>query len=633
MPNNNGNRNSRRPRTVPVAAPTPTPVGSTTSFFIDMTNISPPVTSRWRTGNYNLVSGYTDENDYLTGEPQMPTDLQTPVISEKMTKSETKEKEGPKETVSNEFIEKYIQSDEWVKRLHNKIEQYTYDGFVLNSAPEQRQAMLRKGPTELHLNTLISIAQTSKNFAGKNYEAEFLKQAITDFMAKNDFVALTEPENLATRLQGVLFNKYYTINAIVGYNSVDGGLDPILGSIPSSYVQVCPCCTQAQLMPDWMPNRRNCLQLTNAAHTRMYQGIVDNENLRLIPTENNQELYIRDHLSRYICEPCSRNTEKGWVQCGNCGRHDERTFSCDYPFGRNARPHCQKCFEDLLRSQMFINNDLEFQPQSLEINSRMRYVGCEFECYVKPNKVPNFSSKYVHQVKHDGSLSTAGKGIPVEVVTQPLLDWREEGIKNICKELSNINVSVDNTCGGHIHVDSTGLNMNRTNMLRMRDLFRIYETAFFAVCSSDRLNNSRYCAPVALDYQCGPQDNRYTSMNLCSLQSHNTIEFRCFDGSADSDEWLSRIALAEGFINFAKDSINNMIETSNGLVLKNLAKDAGMNDWDGILESYGPGRAPRMKELIAQNGAALINLAGCRFKLKPEIISTLVKQYEKCWKA
>ncbi len=530
--------------------------------------------------------------------------------------------------VTNEFIESYFKSDDWLSRLSKKFEACLYDGFIFNSKPEERAEAMLRAPRNISITSVLNIALTSKNFADKTFDMAFLRQELTKFMERNDFIIISQPEALAQRLNGHYFNKYYFVNAAVKYTR---GRDsqPVMASIPTDYMQVCPCCVKPQLSRDWIDSSRSLFQLCGTAFNRFFAASSSVQ----IPLDIAPGfVWARDQMGRHVCHSCSKDESKQWFQCSSCGRYEQKEFSSNLPVPNyEDYTYCAACFENQMRDHMFVTNALEFQQASLEQPSRMRYVGCEFECYVQPKALPKFDKRFVHQVKHDGSLQTQGKGIGIEVVTQPLLTWREEGIKAICKELEKANVTVDQTCGGHIHVDSTGINLNRSNMMRFRNLFRIYESAFFAVCSKDRLNNSRYCAPVSLDSQSGPQDNRYVSLNLCSLASHNTIEFRCFDGSADADEWLARIAFAEGFVNFAKDTLNNMIETTEMGVLSPLSKDSGLDNWNNLIDGYY-NRSNVMKDLITKNGPALINLAGCRFKLKPHVISSLVKQHEKSWK-
>jgi len=523
------------------------------------------------------------------------------------------------ETVTDDFIRSYFESEEWIVRLSKHLDVCVYDGFRFNPTPSD-EYLLKCTANEMYFSNFLNAIYTSKHFKYKNYNLELVKECITKFLEKQGFIKIDGFSEV--NRETIFFNKMKMVEAKhYTYNSQTRSHTSTNNLIPINYIAVCPCCTNK------MHGAPTEIRLCSSAYARFLN---DNQNLsnEIIPGCG---LVLREKVNSTLCPDCFSNHL--FIKCHSCRKYEQNDFLEIHPDGADCGRTCHQCTQNIIRDRMFIHNNLTFQPVELSISDKMRYVGCEFECYVNPKKKPlKFNQKHVFQVKQDGSLVTNGKGIPVEVVTQPLLNWREKAIKDICKELHEANVYVDETCGGHIHVDASGFNMSRTNMKRFRNLFRIYEAAFFAVCNQSRLSNGRYCAPVSVDDHDGPVDNRYVSMNLCSIHSHNTIEIRCFDGSSSHEDWLSRIAFAEGFVNFAKEKMNEMIATTDMGVLSQLAADGGYESWNGIIDTYGfSRRADHLTNKIKENGAALINLAACKFKLKPKIISSLVTQFERNW--
>lgn len=571
---------------VELSEPTP----SHLSFTINLANNEP---SQWKT---ILVQETPPKEKPMTNEVQV------------------------QETITDEFIKSYFNSEEWIIRMHKHLDVCAYDGFRFGAGKSQDEYLLKCSVTEMYFSNFLNAVYTSKHFKGKIYNLALVKECITQFLNDQGFIKVEGFSDVNE--ETIFFNKMKIVEAKhYKYYPASRSQVSTVALIPLNYISVCPCCTNK------LYNAPSEARLCASAYSRYLEGNLDLSN-EIIPGCGRT---LRENVQAVLCPDCF--SSHLFVKCDSCRKYEQNDYIENHPDGSGYGKTCFQCTQNIIRDRMFVHNILTFQPIELSISDKMRYVGCEFECYVKPKKrALKFNQKYVFQVKQDGSLVTPGKGIPVEVVTQPLLNWREKAIKDICKELHEADVFVDETCGGHVHVDASGFNMSRANMKRFRNLFRIYEAAFFAVCSKSRLDNSRYCAPVNTDDYDGPLDNRYVSMNLCSIHSHNTIEIRCFDGSSSHEEWLSRIAFAEGFVNFAKEKMNEMIATTDMGVLSQLASDGGYESWNGIIDTYGfTNRNSLLKNKIKENGAALINLAACKFKLKPKTISSLVAQFERNW--
>lgn len=554
-------------------------------------------------------------------------------IKEKKMSTQTPSPTPENTEVSDDFIKSYFDSDEWVKRLHANLAICLYNNhrFGLSAAERRTRMSDRDSLTSINKADIYVVATSSKYFSKKKYNVVLFNACVDEFMAKNDFVKFSAPTDTVPNPYNdqLFYNKFLLAKTVVKVSKTNGVKEFHYETMPLENITVCPCCAQVVPSRSCTPSNKRGRSLTVSGMNRLI-GSHNLHSVYMQGADGPLALTLGDYASRYACYDCSNEPEVQWGQCRHCSGFDHQAHLTQSEEIGNGGFYCPQCLEAVIQDSLFVNNYLTFQPNSVEISNKLRYVGCEFECYVAPKKIPKFDRKFVFQVKHDGSLVTQGKGVPVEVVTQPLLDWREDAINKICKELKEVNVYVDNTCGGHIHVDSTGINLSRSSMKKVRNIFRIYEAAFFAVSGRNRLANGRYCAPVPTD-DTDPLDSRYVSLNLCSVNQHNTIEFRMFDGSADPEEWLSRIAFAEGFVNFAKDGLNQIVDTSETAVLDSLSRDIGFQNYREVLNSYASGRVQILQDTVIKNGRAIINLAASRFKIKPKVIESLISQYEKNW--
>ncbi len=341
-----------------------------------------------------------------------------------------------------------------------------------------------------------------------------------------------------------------------------------------------------------------------------------------------------------ICLQCA--TVKLFPKCEQpgCNRYDSAARF------RPFEHKCSYCYRRFLEDTMYLTYRMTKQKPSPKVKPNILYSGCEIECYVDPKVSMNFNEKYVLSIKRDGSLTANDKGHPIELVTQPLLDHRVRGLTTICKELAKHSAKVDSTCGGHVHIEATTLNLNRQpNMEAVRHLFRVYESVFYAVTAPGRIE-SNYCYPVS--WTGHPTETRYHSMNFCSYEKYGTLEFRCFGGSVEATKWLDRIDLCEGFVLFARDNLklpmnttaNNTIEKIKNDWSNNYEKiqkfseiDSGFANWKVMTDQYSrDNRVSALNGIIKAHGEALITLAGTRFGLANTTIDRLINYHKILWK-
>jgi len=154
--------------------------------------------------------------------------------------------------------------------------------------------------------------------------------------------------------------------------------------------------------------------------------------------------------------------------------------------------------------------------------------------------------------QQDGSLRSHDYNYtPVEVVS-PILSG-EEGLTEVVYMLAYLNeigAKVNETCGLHVHVDASHLNVTRLEIVKR--LFQSYETAFYGMNGTrawERWNNG-YCAP-------SPRWNgsRYQSLNLTNIGGpKNTVEFRCFFSTLNDYEVVSIVYMCVALVSRASEA-------------------------------------------------------------------------------
>lgn len=324
-----------------------------------------------------------------------------------------------------------------------------------------------------------------------------------------------------------------------------------------------------------------------------------------------------------LCNECVEQVSSDLSICNHCDAW-ERAAQCDRVRG------CRSCKREYVQRNLYSSHRITKEVKNQD--KGLRHVGCEIECYVDTKHKMELPIEWVVGVKHDGSLSSEDLGSPIELVTQPLYGSREKAIKHICKELSKNTAEVDSTCGGHVHVDAEDLKLAREPRRELvRDLFRIYEGAFYAITVPSRIR-STYCSPV--DHR-HTYDSRYRSLNFMSVDKYNTLEFRCFGGSVEPQKWLDRIELCQGFVNLAAGVMSGRKSQDKRLSeIFNLVQDSGFLKWDEIscTADFNHDRPTKLKAMIREHGEVLINLAGLRFGLKEDTIERLIQQHLLLWK-
>ena len=153
-------------------------------------------------------------------------------------------------------------------------------------------------------------------------------------------------------------------------------------------------------------------------------------------------------------------------------------------------------------------------------------------------------------------------------VISPILngDTGLEEIKRVCKALSDAGVTVNKSCGLHVHVDASGLTGPWVRHIVKR--YNKFESTIDSFMPESRRanNNSRYIASMSgalahaensyssywnssrISDVCGAMTNRYQKLNLCSYSRTRTIEFRHHSGSVNGSKITNWVQFVLAFV-------------------------------------------------------------------------------------
>lgn len=185
-------------------------------------------------------------------------------------------------------------------------------------------------------------------------------------------------------------------------------------------------------------------------------------------------------------------------------------------------------------------------------------IPCQAERY-------NHTTRSYWKIVPDSSIRPNADGIRRgwkgwELVS-PVLRGRRglEEIKELCAVLKTVGVSVNKTCGLHVHHDASDFQTETfKNIIKIYTRFE--ETIDSLVAPSRRGNNNTYCQSL-LEINIErilKQDNfqsirthygdRYKKLNIESFVTHGTIEFRQHQGTLNADKIINWIKLTQGIV-------------------------------------------------------------------------------------
>lgn len=177
------------------------------------------------------------------------------------------------------------------------------------------------------------------------------------------------------------------------------------------------------------------------------------------------------------------------------------------------------------------------------------------------NGVPCVKRTYCHQtlgtwkITHDSSVKQSGKA-GFELVSPKLQG--ENGLAQIsmvCFVLSQHNVTVNKTCGLHVHHDAS--DYKAKHFTRLFKLYQRSEKALDGVVAHSRRNsNNRYCKSLKGLEESVTRTDRYYKLNLKAFHRHGTVEVRHHQGTVEAVKIQNWVILTQGLVERAKREVN-----------------------------------------------------------------------------
>lgn len=200
-------------------------------------------------------------------------------------------------------------------------------------------------------------------------------------------------------------------------------------------------------------------------------------------------------------------------------------------------------------------------------------IACEIEGY-------NHTTARHWKIVNDGSLS----GQNTFELVSPILTG-EAGItelEKVCTVLNACNAKVNKTCGTHVHMDATGMEMQT-----WKNIYKNYarlENVIDGFMPQSRRNNY-YCkgfknitnfetrldgCRTLFDIEQIFSHNRYFKINPTSYARHNTCEFRQHSGTVEFEKIGTWVRFLNNLIDFSKA---NLVTDATLDGLKNFTSD------------------------------------------------------------
>ena len=185
------------------------------------------------------------------------------------------------------------------------------------------------------------------------------------------------------------------------------------------------------------------------------------------------------------------------------------------------------------------------------------------------------SEEYNHRLRSHWKAvpdSTVSNGC--EVVSPPLSGM--EGIvqvRKVAKALKDAGATVNKTCGFHVHVDATDLNVNDIRNVLTR--YHSFESSIDNFMPRSR-RNGPHCQSLAnnvnsyyfndannITQLMDAASNRYVKVNIQSYRRHKTVEFRQHSGTIDGDKIENWIKFCILFTETSMESNMTIVDPDN----------------------------------------------------------------------
>ncbi|MCX6145721.1 MAG: amidoligase family protein [Candidatus Kapabacteria bacterium] len=178
----------------------------------------------------------------------------------------------------------------------------------------------------------------------------------------------------------------------------------------------------------------------------------------------------------------------------------------------------------------------------------------------------NHNTRNYWKIVSDGSISGENA---FEIVSPPLqgADGLEQ-LNKVCNVLKRLRAKINKTCGLHIHLDASDLQLNDWKNITY-NYAKLENTIDSFMPISRRENNNTYCKSMkradletkinnsrTLEQLADTMTNRnrYYKLNFESFWRHRTIEFRQHSGSTEFEKISNWINFVSKLVHFSKTS-------------------------------------------------------------------------------
>lgn len=214
-------------------------------------------------------------------------------------------------------------------------------------------------------------------------------------------------------------------------------------------------------------------------------------------------------------------------------------------------------------SERLIGIEIEFISKNSEVNGSAvaraitaAGIDCNFEGW-------NHNTRQQWKIVTDSSVKNANNQRGAELVSPPLkaADMKVQ-LEKVCKVLSQLGLTVNKTCGLHVHHDARDFSVDIFK--RLYTMYIRFEDAIDTLMPESRRNdNNQYCRGFKGNQQyyfdqirrcrtVGEIDslfsNRYIKLNCQSFQRHGTIEFRQHSGTVEFTKIWNWVVLTQSMV-------------------------------------------------------------------------------------
>ena len=273
-----------------------------------------------------------------------------------------------------------------------------------------------------------------------------------------------------------------------------------------------------------------------------------------------------DSMSDELSDVCNRCFENHYVICYSCGEaiHSDDSYYCE----RTVERYCGDCYPKTIRCNLKSECKHILKYSEMLKEKSFNIFGVEIEANFEELNDYDITDK--EELKHftiveDGSLDECGR----EFITCPLPNTTEgrNVLKTFCDTIGKKYLSIDSTCGLHIHFFFHRDLVNKNNLEKIIIAYSNLENFFFDMNPKSRRNNN-YCRSLKCDlfrnmitrytieemledfYEMPirdiervPEDkyykHRYFWVNFNSIFYRNTIEIRLHSGSINYEKIIN----------------------------------------------------------------------------------------------